>query len=111
MVRLVMKDTVDTRMAKMLATKYGDKTPTNESNTENASTSGAMVGSMNSDKAVILGEEFDLLFGYERSAGEPRPNNLSGNNDVAMEDLLRQAGTAGTADREADGSDMETGEI
>lgn len=129
-VRLLMKGSVETRMTKMLAIKYGDKTSSAESSPSEASPGSAMVGSVNSDKAVILGQEFDLLFGYEAptggrssralasittpsmsgptgTSGGPQPNNSFGFNDTEIQDILRQTGGDGTTN----GSEMETGEL
>ena len=70
-----MQDTVETRMAKMLAQKYGNNSSTDDASSEMVAAASAMAGSVNTDKAVILGKEFDQLFGY--TAPEPRGDNSS----------------------------------
>ena len=57
-IRLVAKDTIETRMRKMLAKKHADSD-------ENGEDDDRLVGSIKEDKTEILMEEFDLLFGYE----------------------------------------------
>lgn len=52
-IRMVMKDSVETRIQKMLKKKYGDKGPSEE----------ALVGSIQFDKTKVLSNEFDILYG------------------------------------------------
>jgi len=75
-----MKDSVETRMNTMLAAKYG--TCKSDNKTENADgdedtkmpatatakITNTLVGSVATDKATILGREFDTLFGYTEGA-------------------------------------------
>ena len=63
-IRLVVKDTVETRIRKLLADKH--KEDTDEDGDE--STSGKddrLVGSIKDDKTELLLEEFDLLYGHQ----------------------------------------------
>lgn len=103
-------------MTKVLAKKYGgNQNQANGEGTEAkpeakpamASASSNMVGSINCDKAVILGEEFDLLFGYDEKAvakAEPKADSGHSTNTLGQEDvgdLLRQATEeGGGVDRE-----------
>ena len=57
-IRLVVKDTIETRMRKMLAKKHADSD-------ENGEDDDRLVGSIKEDKTEILLEEFDQLFGYD----------------------------------------------
>jgi hypothetical protein len=104
-----MKDTVETRMSKMLKQKYGDTTLTNGPSAENAAVGGALAGSM---KSVILGNEFDLLFGYEGISGGTPSNNSQTDNDFILEELLQELlQQAQTRKDKADDSNMERGEL
>ena len=60
-VRLIMQDSVETRLRKMLEKKFGAETPTKDGKL-------AIVGNIKSDKTDELMEEFDLLFGVESPA-------------------------------------------
>jgi len=81
-VRLRMKDSIESRMAQMIERKYG-KRHTGEDGNENTggndddakaddgeasaitvATANTLVGSVNNDKAAVVGAEFDLLFGW-----------------------------------------------
>jgi SNF2 family DNA or RNA helicase len=50
--RLIMNDSVESRMRQVLKDKFGD-----------LKANDAMVGSINNDKATIFKQEFDLLYG------------------------------------------------
>jgi hypothetical protein len=84
-VRLVMEDSVEMRIREMLAKKYGSSDVAIEDDEPPAVVAkpGALVGSIRSDKAVVMEEEFDLLFGVENlaSSGEeedfPLPDNAA----------------------------------
>jgi hypothetical protein len=64
--RLIMKNSVESRIVEMLKKKYGkgvgQKKPAAESDTQPA----AMIGSLHADKAKVVSEEFDLLFGVPK---------------------------------------------
>jgi superfamily II DNA or RNA helicase len=62
-IRLVMKDSVETRVIQMIKKKYGDS-----SGAEAEPAETAMVGSIQTDKATLLAAEFDLLFGIASSS-------------------------------------------
>ena len=109
--RLVMKDPVETRMSKMLAIKYGNNTSTADSKaspdnaSEGVATGGALAGCVKSDKAVILGKEFDLLFGYVAPKSEPRSEQPR-REDAELRGIFRHARASGY-----DSDDMLTGEL
>ena len=65
-VLLRMKDSIDTRMTKMVELKYGNR----------ADDSQALVGHVSTDKAEVVAAEFDLLFGFE--GPQPQPPALAG---------------------------------
>jgi superfamily II DNA or RNA helicase len=69
-VRLVMKDSVETRIQKMLRKKYSDgSSSANDevvavgSRKNRRAAAPALVGSIASDRTAVLGAEFDILFG------------------------------------------------
>lgn len=62
-IRLIMKDSVETRLLKMLKKKYGKKGKSNSSKKDNPQEDDAMVGSIQVDKTKVLGDEFDILYG------------------------------------------------
>ena len=99
-------------MSKMLAIKYGNDS-SQKSSSGNSAAASVMVGNMNSDKAVILGQEFDLLFGYKPPPSHSRSNTSSRStqsriDDAEMDDLLLQAGTSNDSSH---GSNMDIGEL
>jgi superfamily II DNA or RNA helicase len=74
-VRLVMKDSVETRIQKMLKKKYSDGS--SAANDEVVAAGGrknrraaapALVGSIASDRTAVLGAEFDILFGVANTS-------------------------------------------
>lgn len=69
-IRLVMKNSVETRILTMLKKKFGD------SGVE------ALVGSLQVDKTKVLAEEFDILYGV---SGAP-PKKEDDDGDLIMED-------------------------
>lgn len=65
-IRLVVKDTVETRIRKLLADKHGEDT--GEDGAESSGNGGEgdrLLGSIKEDKTELLLEEFDLLYGYD----------------------------------------------
>ena len=73
---LVMEDSVDTRIRKMLEIKYGSASATavldddgvddiGDEDKKPAAKPTALLGSIATDKATVLADEFDLLFGVE----------------------------------------------
>jgi DNA repair protein RAD16 len=58
--RLIMNDSVESRMRQVLKDKFGD-----------LKADDAMVGSINNDKATIFKQEFDLLYGIRTEANHP----------------------------------------
>ncbi len=72
-IRLIMKDSVETRMLKFLEKKYGmtqNPTAKEASKVDDAATSAAVasnaiVGSLRTDRAAIMADEFDILFGVD----------------------------------------------
>lgn len=59
-IRLVMKNSVEIRILKMLKKKYGN------SEADNGATAQALVGSIQFDKTKVLSEEFDILYGLTK---------------------------------------------
>ena len=84
-VRLLMKDSVETRMMKMLQAKYGTTDTTLK-----PPPGTALVGSVAQDKADVLANEFDGLFNYVAPAEGDRqqttPTNKITENDVPTPD-------------------------
>jgi hypothetical protein len=69
-VRLIMKDSVESRLLKLLEKKYGDskddsKDDSEDSPTKPTSKKPLVVGNVCTDRTVVLTEEFDLLFDME----------------------------------------------
>jgi superfamily II DNA or RNA helicase len=88
-IRLIMENSVESRMVQMLDKKYSRVAASNDSNEEiaqvdseegkdkkpaatstedkkpAATSNVAMIGSLKSDKTVVMEDEFDLLFGVE----------------------------------------------
>lgn len=88
-----MKGSVETRMSKMLAEKYGSdhvkgKTGDGKDTEENARPNkNTMVGSVSTDKATLLTKEFDALFNYFEpvvGAGETDTEHRSDKADSEM---------------------------
>jgi superfamily II DNA or RNA helicase len=71
--RLIMKDSVESRMVKMLENKYGMPNEDVKEDIADSDIDGdkkpaavpVMVGSLQTDKATVVAQEFDLLFGVE----------------------------------------------
>ena len=104
--RLIVKDSVESRMMQMLEKKYGKtssaevaetkdddnddddkdmedaKKPAAVNSAAAAPTASVAVGSLQTDKADMLQEEFDLLFGIDESELMPGINNHGGNNGI-----------------------------
>jgi hypothetical protein len=79
-IRMIIKDSIETRVTAMLAKKYGPSTserddgedtkkPASEGVVEGAQVT-PFVGSLVSEKVKVLTEEFDLLFGVPPSTDE-----------------------------------------
>jgi superfamily II DNA or RNA helicase len=68
-VRLIMKDSVESRLLTLLEKKYGDskdlKDDSEDSPTKPTSKKPLVVGNVCTDRTTILTEEFDLLFDME----------------------------------------------
>ena len=62
--RLIMEDSVESRLLELLKKKYGPR----KEIPENSSESIQLVGNVCTDRAAILTEEFDLLFGFESAS-------------------------------------------
>jgi hypothetical protein len=60
-VRFVMKDSVESRIVKMLEKKYGGSTTSNDG--VDKPELATLVGSIHTDRTAVLGDEFDILFG------------------------------------------------
>jgi hypothetical protein len=73
-VRLVMEKSVEVRIREMLEKKYGSKIAAADADQkeDKKPAAAAMVGSIQSDKAVVMEEEFDLLFGVDKAAHDVR---------------------------------------
>jgi len=92
-VRLVMKDSVEVRIRKMLEKKYGssskedndsDDDDDEDYNPGSKPAATPMVGSIVSDKAAVMEDEFDLLFGVESDASEnTTPADSNSDNNTA----------------------------
>lgn len=88
-IRLIMEDSVETRMVQMIAKKYSNVADSGEGDEESspvdsedddedkkpaatrkpaATSPPVMIGSLKSDKTVVLEGEFDLLFGVKPSS-------------------------------------------
>jgi len=87
-IHLVMEDSVEVRIRKMIEKKYGpasaiamlddhiadhddeeeeDKKPAADPSTPSAKADAPLIGSIVSDKALVMKDEFDLLFGVENA--------------------------------------------
>jgi hypothetical protein len=72
---MVVKDSVEERMRVVLEKKYGSAAPVDDEDKKDgeeedtkpasAKSASALVGNIMTDKARILAEEFDLLFGVD----------------------------------------------
>jgi hypothetical protein len=65
-VRFVMKDSVESRILKMLEKKYGGLTTSNDAEGDDGVKKpelATLVGSIHTDRTAVLGNEFDILFG------------------------------------------------
>lgn len=68
-VRFVMKDSVESRILEMLEKKYGGSTASNDDDEDGIKKPevATLVGSIQTDRTAVLGEEFDILFGTSGS--------------------------------------------
>ncbi len=69
-VRLLMKDSIDTKITKLVQSKFPSTQGTTETKNDASGSSNAnapIVGCMRTDKAAIMGGEFDFLFGMTQS--------------------------------------------
>jgi hypothetical protein len=70
-VRLIMKDSVESRILKMLDKKYGNSGGPNAGDEEadaNDQEVAMLVGSIHSERTKVLGDEFDILFGVSSTS-------------------------------------------
>lgn len=68
-IRMIMKNSVEERMQIMLQKKYGGASAPKSSNDgEQVDHKGTVLGSLQTDKADIVADEFDLLFGINRKS-------------------------------------------
>lgn len=81
-----MKDSIDTRIAEMVDKKYGKGEDSHGDHKNNDNHT--LLGHVNKDKAEIVTEEFDLLFGFQPPLPPPlaavAPNNGVNGYDDAM---------------------------
>jgi len=82
-IRLVMKDSVETRILEMLKKKYGDSEATNDGKDARSQKVQALVGSIQFDKTKVLGEEFDILYGVTAARGATPKEE-----DIEMEKVM-----------------------
>ena len=120
-IRLIVKDSVESRMMQMLEKKYGKTNSAVEKEKKNddsddddddddddnfmedakkpaavntaaaAPTASVAVGSLSTDKADMVEEEFDLLFGIDNSESTPETNDhgsSNGNDDDNDDDSI-----------------------
>jgi len=92
-VRLIIEDSVESRMRQMLENKYGPSDAASSVSADDgdddkkpaakpaAAVDSLVVGSISADKATVLKEEYDLLFGVD-AAGTTIINNDSSNQNV-----------------------------
>jgi hypothetical protein len=91
-VRFIMEDSVESRMRKMLKKKYGIASVGDDDDDDNDDddgdkkpaakvNNGVMVGSIRYDKAAVMGEEFDLLYGVGKAASARRRRRRKTEND------------------------------
>jgi SWI/SNF-related matrix-associated actin-dependent regulator of chromatin subfamily A3 len=90
-IRLVVQDSVESRMVQMIEKKHGkhstDKGDDNDEDKEGrAITSTALVGSLKTDKASMVEEEFDLLFGVDSDTEIPNFHEDDGSQEVNNDD-------------------------
>jgi hypothetical protein len=99
-VRFVMKDSVESRIVKMIEKKYGGPTTSNDAEGDDGVKKlelATLVGSIHTDRTSVLGEEFDILFGAsgipsassEEEAevemeGDPVPSSIVSSTSINM---------------------------
>jgi len=89
---LVMETSVETRIRQMLEKKYGTASATAALDDDGEDKKpAAMVGCIATDKAKVLADEFDLLFGTQanlRSSARkaPKPEKKTGSSFAAVPD-------------------------
>lgn len=79
-IRLIMKNSVESRLQTMLAKKYDIKEQKSHHQNVTKVVAPVLAGSIASDKAQILQEEFDLLFGIS-SVAEQKSDYAADNKD------------------------------
>jgi len=92
-VRLIIEDSVESRMRQMLENKYGPSDCASSASADDgdddkkpaakpaAAVDSLVVGSISADKATVLKEEYDLLFGVDAAGTTIISNNSSNQND------------------------------
>lgn len=113
-IRMVVADSIETRLTKMLEQRYGSgPTPKDDDETEEDGDDDedkkpaakpvakpapveAFVGNLSTDKATVLANEFDLLFGVADSNDQGRSSDLE-DEEMEHDDLaaLGEDGTSG----------------
>jgi superfamily II DNA or RNA helicase len=68
--RLIMKDSVESRIVEMLKSKFGSVSTDKKDESETVKLACATMGSLKADKAPVYASEFDLLYGVESSCDE-----------------------------------------
>jgi SNF2 family DNA or RNA helicase len=101
-VRLKVKDSVESRIMTFLETKYGsisegahEEDLDDEDSGEEATTnkaSGGIVGNVSSEKTKILTEEFDILFGAQPlQKAKAEPDGDGDDDSMKVDDVLSNA--------------------
>ena len=97
-VRFIMKDSIEPRILQMLKNKYGDKSPDEvpaeiveeqvvgrRGGRKTKRRAEVLVGSLHSDRTVVLTEEFDMLFGVaEPPAAAATTGEMEAEQDAEM---------------------------
>lgn len=104
-VRFIMKDSIEPRILQMLKNKYADKSPdevpaeiveevVDRRGRKTKRLAEVLVGSLHSDRTVVLTEEFDMLFGV---AEPPVPTAVVGETAVEQDSGMEAEETVTSA--------------
>ena len=103
--RLIMKESIETRLLELLKKKYGDSTNIKKDDKKDSDSdseekkapkkAAAVVGCVSTDRTKVVTEEFDLLFGAEP---DPTKNEMK-------KEAKKEAVKTETLDRDASSND------
>jgi hypothetical protein len=104
---LVMEKSIETRIRQMLEKKYGSASASAalDDGEDKKPAAAAAVGCIASDKAQVMADEFDLLFGVDRKSWAGGDSTTASNSTAAMPDPVASLALPSADFDDSDGDD------